>query len=435
MRISTVNPFVFSRALDPSEAIPRKPETKDLLNGLTSGNNIVLYGPRRTGKTTLLRQLQVAAPRHGFQAVQIDLSDVLSEADVAVRLEQAFRGLTGAARRVVLRELGSLGFTTPAGGLSASRRDRGMEPLATIHALLDLPGRLAVDSGKAVLLILDEFQALTALTGMDGVFRSHLQHEQHVSCIFCGSEPSLLRALFEDRARPFFGQALPVEVPTLDFRATYDFLVDRFSATGKDCTDVATELLNVTDLHPQRLMLVAYFLWEHVGPHPATMQDLRISYDAAMRSTDPELRVLWDAMTVSERRVVAALASGLPPFGARAQELSGLRNPSSGQKPLRSLLGRGVVARGEDGSLRLVDPLFVRWVRRNGGARSQVFVLPQPDGRYHVFDGPSKALAHSSHVSLDEAEASAHQLARGAGGADVMVYDTDDPNDLPDWAI
>jgi hypothetical protein len=432
-RSDSVNPFIFSRALEPDEAVPRKADVTSLLDTLTSGNNVVVYAPRRLGKTTFLRQLRELAPRRRFQAVEVDFSDVLSQADVAVRLEQALRALPGAARRLVARELGSIGVTTPLGGASAARRDRSLEPLATIHALLDLPEKIAYETDKAVLLVFDEFQALTALPGMDGVVRSHLQHHVPVTCIFCGSEPSMLRRLFEDRARPLYGQALPYQLPKLEFRAAFDFVVDRFLATGKDCTDVAAELLSITELHPQRLMLISYFLWEQAGRRPATMQDLRLAYDAAMRSADPELRVLWDSLPIGERRVVAAIASGLPPFGAAARELTGIRGPSSSQRPLENLRGRSIVVRDEDGSHRLLDPLFQRWVRRNGGARLQLFVVPDGAGGFIVYDGPSQAFERSRHAALDDAEEAAHALAAGSG-SDVMIYDTDDPNDLPDWA-
>jgi hypothetical protein len=225
-----------------------------------------------------------------------------------------------------------------------------------------------------------------------------------------------------------------MQLPPLDFRTTFDFVVAQFARTGKDCVDVATELLTIMELHPQRLMLVAYFLWEQTGRHGATMQDLRLAHDAAMRSVDTELRVLWENLPLGERRVVVTIASGLPPFGAAARELAGIRNPSSSQKPLEKLRQRSIVVRDDEGNHSLLDPLFTRWVRRYGGARPQLYVLPGTDGRsFAVFDGPSHAFERSRHGTLDEAEEAAYALAAGTS-ADVMIYDTTDPNDLPDWA-
>lgn len=435
-RTGTVNPFVFSRAVAPSEAILRRGEVDDLLSKVTGGHNVALSGPRRTGKTSLLHQLAEAASRRKMHVVSVDLSDVLSVADVAVRLQEALRALPGTARRIVRRELGSFGFTTPLGGVTASRRANETEPLATVHSLLEVPATVAGQTGKRVVLVLDEFQALTHLQGVDGVFRSHLQHQREVSCVFCGSEPSMLRALFERRARPLYGQALLMPVPALDFRAAHDFLTDRFLETGKDCLDVAPTLLELSALHPQRFMLLSYMLWEGTGRKPATTSDLRLAYDAAIRAVDPELRTLWDGLSANERRVLLAVSSGLTPYQAEAQALTGMKGASSVQKPVEALLNRSILARpGEDGALAIVDPLLARWVRRNGGARRQVFVVSHPKSGFVVTDGPSLAFVRSRHATLEEAEQEAGRIAEEGGGhADVMVYDDEDPNDLPAWA-
>jgi hypothetical protein len=56
-----------------------------------------------------------------------------------------------------------------------------------------------------------------AVPGLDGVIRSQVQHHrEHVSYVFSGSEPSLLRDLFAERARPLYSQALPVRLGRID---------------------------------------------------------------------------------------------------------------------------------------------------------------------------------------------------------------------------
>jgi ATP/maltotriose-dependent transcriptional regulator MalT len=109
------NPFVYARALAPDEAMSR-PEGVGLLDRAAGGHNVVLYAPRRFGKTTLLNQVLEQATERDMPGVRIDLSDVLSPADVAARLEQAFRAMPGALRRLVSKELGSVSIMTPAGG-------------------------------------------------------------------------------------------------------------------------------------------------------------------------------------------------------------------------------------------------------------------------------------------------------------------------------
>lgn len=430
------NPFVHARALAPEEAIGRRTEVDSLLRRAIGGHNVTLHGPRRTGKTSLLTQLAGAAERTRMPVVRVDLSDVLSPADVAIRLEQSLRALPGKLSRAVGRELGGIGLTTPLGGVNVQRRPPGADAVGAIHSLLDVPARLAERTDRRVLVILDEFQALIALEGLDGVFRSHLQHHQKVSYVFCGSEPSLLRALFEDRARPLFGQAEQMRLERLDFAAAHDFIARRFGETGRDSGEITPELVRLSEGHAQRLMLLAHQLWEQVGSTPATISDLRVAYDVALRSVDTELRYLWEGLTANERRVLRTAGSGISPYTAEARAMTGLASASSAQRAVRTLRGRAIVEEvGADEDLRLVDPLLSRWVRRHGGARIGVYVVPRGNRGFVVTDGPSFAFTRSEHATLEEAETEADRIAAAGSGSDVMIYDTVDPNDLPEWAI
>jgi uncharacterized protein len=430
--VSRTNPFVYARALAPEEGLERPEEVESLLARATGGHHVTLYAARRMGKTSLLKQLRVAADREGIPNILVDLSDVLSTADVAVRLEQAYRVLPGRIGRLIARELGGI----TALGFSIQRRGDAPDPLATVHSLLEVPARVAEAANGRALVIFDEFQALIDLRGLDGVFRSHLQHHERVSYIFCGSEPSLLRALFEDRARPLFGQAEQMRLARLPYQAAHDFIARRFSETGKDTGDVTPQLVQLSELHPQRLMLLAHHLWEQLGESPATMSDVRRAYDSAMRAVDPEIRYQWEGLTPNERRVLAAVASGLSPYQAEARAMAGLVSASSAQRSVETLLGRAILEREHADRLQIVDPLLGRWVRRHGGARLAVYVLPAPDGKFIVTDGPSLAFVRSERETLEDAEAEADRIVQASGrSADVMIYDTDDPNDLPDWAI
>jgi uncharacterized protein len=429
----STNPFVFARALAPDEAMER-PELGHLLRRAAGGHNLVLYAPRRFGKTTLLNQVLERAVQLDMPGVRIDLTDVLSSADVAARLEQAYRGLPGAVRKLVTKELAGISITTPVGGVSLSRRTPITDPVAVIHSLLELPAHIAERHGHRVIVVLDEVQALMKLDGLDGVFRSHIQHHRDVSYIFSGSEPTLLRVLFEDQARPLYGQADQMRLGRLEFRDAHDFITRKFSETAKDAGEAAPELVFVTEGHPQRLMLVANLLWERTDPRvPADISDVRAAYDAALRMTDAELRFLWDSLTTNEQRVIASLAAGFSPYQQEAKLLLGMANRSSAARAVETLEGRAVLERDDD-ALRIVDPLLGRWVQRRGATRQQLFVIPH-NGQWAVADGPSLAFVRSTHSSLDAARSEAEVIASGSRGADLMIFDTDDPNDLPDWAV
>ena len=434
--LGSLNPFVYARPLAPQEAISRDEDVSHLLTLAEGGHNATLVAPRRYGKTSLLKQLVDAGERQAdMVAVLVDFSDVLSEADVAARLEHGYRILKGPIARFVASHLQSVGIGTPAGGLVLQRSPRP-EPIAVIHELLELPAKLHTREGRRVMVVFDEFQALVALGGMDGVFRSHLQHHGDVaSYVFSGSEPSLLRALFEDRARPLFGQAELSRLDRLPNDRAGAFVAARFAEAGKQAEPALWPLVFAADGHPQRLMLLAHRLWDLTPSRAAAdVALLGRAYEATMRQVDAEMRGLWDSLSANERRVLLGVASGLSPTESETVALTGLRSRSSAQRAVEALLGRGVLERGDAGGVRIVDPLLERWARRRGGARPIAYVLPA-GGRWLVTDGPSLAFEHSRHDSLDAAERAAQQIVSKRAGGDVIVLDTDDPNDLPEWAI
>jgi AAA+ ATPase superfamily predicted ATPase len=423
------NPFIHARALHP--------EAERLLKLVAGGHSAVLHAPRRMGKTTLVKAVLQGALEREMPGILIDLSGVLSVTDLAARLEQAYRGLPKSLREVIGRELATIGFLTPFGGANVGRHDPSPDPIARVHALLDLPARAAARRGRRVLVVIDEFQALFSLEGMDGAFRSHIQHQIDVSYIFAGSEPSTMRALFEDRSRPLYGQAERLRLGRLPSEASYDFIVARFHDTNRTIEpDLAAELIRLGEGHAQRLMLIAHLLWDRTEVKRAvTLSELRGACSAAMRAVDQELRYLWESLKANERRVLAALASGISPYGQEARALMGLANSSSAARSVEQLERRAVIERVEETEdLRIVDPLFSHWIRLSGGARTQVYVFPYEDG-FAVTEGASLAFLHSQHPSLSEAEADADAIASGARGAEVMIIDSDDPNDLPDWAL
>jgi hypothetical protein len=96
-----VNPFRFSGPLAPEEMIDRDLEADDLLALVEGGHSFRLVGPRRYGKTTLLRRVLESAAHEEMATVLVDLQDVLSISEIVVRIERGYERLKGPIRRHV----------------------------------------------------------------------------------------------------------------------------------------------------------------------------------------------------------------------------------------------------------------------------------------------------------------------------------------------
>src|SRR5262249_36580817 len=208
--LTDVNPFVYSHPIAPDDVIDRDDETKQLLGAAVGGHYVRLYAPRKYGKTSLLRRVLRDGERdEGLIPILVDLYGVLSIADVSIRFERAYaRQLKGKIRARVEEFLQSTGLGLSLGALGISARlqlDPRSDPLPALHALLDLPLRLEESGGFRALIVLDEFQDVTKVKEMDALLRSHIQFQGEVaSFVFAGSEPGLMRELFENKERPLY---------------------------------------------------------------------------------------------------------------------------------------------------------------------------------------------------------------------------------------
>lgn len=366
--ITDVNPFIYSHPVAPDDIIDRDEETRRLLASAVGGHYIRLYGPRKYGKTSLLRRVLRDAERHeGMIPILVDLYGVLSIADVAIRFERAYaRQLKGKLRARVEEFLQSTGLGLSLGALGISARlqlDPRTDPLPALHALLDLPLRLEEGGGFRALIVLDEFQDITKVKEMDAVIRSHIQFQGEVaSFIFAGSEPGLMRELFEERDRPLYGQAVPVRLGRLADADIASYIIGRFRETERSGGEGVNPLLSTAQGHPQRAMLVAHRLWDEVEPGgTATLGDWKRAHAAALAELQPEFDANWRRLSTNAQKALRAVVAGAgSPFRRRVLEQLDLRK-STARAALRTLVANATVEQQDDEYV-LIDPLFAEWI-------------------------------------------------------------------------
>ncbi len=365
------NPFEYTRPLEAGQGAARVDLVDRLTLRVRERRLVALVGPRRYGKTTLLAQVAAAAAEvDDLDVVFVDCFGVASVSDFAVRLERAMEALTGPARKAVQRLfarsslevsiLPGVGFKVSAGTPSAP------DPVAVLHHLLDGLSRAAEARGGLV-LVLDEFQDVDGVENIDALLRSHLQQARDIAVLFAGSRPSLLRAMFADKAKPFYAQAEVIEVGPLDVESAIDVIEDGFTATGRDAGDAGQFIARQLDGHPQRTMLTAHILWEAV-PHSTTasLDAAADALDEAARRTKNEHTALFTNLPRTHRDTLRAIAAHGTPYSASAARALGLKKASA-QSAVKALQADGLVERLPGSGWRIVDPLFAAWLRDVGG--------------------------------------------------------------------
>ena len=374
------NPFTFGAlALDRSFT-DREPELRELVRDMQNGQDVLVYAPRRYGKSSLVLRAAQRAIRKGILVGYCDLmrtptkerfaaalaktiyGDLESAAGHAIeRATRLFRGLRITPTIEVDPIDGSLRFVFHAGRRRAAVDD-------TIEALLALPGQIAAERKRRAVLVFDEFQEIVTLDRRyPNLLRAVFQEQPEVSHIYLGSKRHVLERIFDDENEPFWRSAKRLEVGRIAPTEFAGFLRKRFEETEKAIDDEAVErLLEATGGHPYGTQELAYFLWELVPTgHFGRLGDVETALAQALRSEHNHFAKLWDDAPHAQRLVLLALADEPTRslYGADYDERQDLPAKPALQRAIGALVGKELVARGDDRVYRIVEPFFADWLR------------------------------------------------------------------------
>lgn len=381
IREPRANPFRYG-ALAIDEAFAnREREVAELVADIRNGQDVVVFAPRRYGKSSLLWRVANELTSRRVLVAQIDLMTTpnkqkLAEKlagsiyeDIASSLERArekalapFRGLR--IEPVVNLDPigGSLSFSFGVG-----RRTADLD--ATLERLLELPAELGAARNRRVALVLDEFQEVAEIDrGLPKLLRSIFQLQPEVAHVYLGSKRHVMERIFNDENEPFWRSAKSIELGPIERAPFAEFIAARFRATGKEIDAAAVdELLDHTDGHPYATQELAYFIWEATpADRVAGDREMADALAAVLRSEHAHFSLLWESSAKAQRLLLEALAREQPgrPFSADYRNEHDLPPPATMQKAARALHEREVVGR-DGGAYSIALPFLAEWIRAN----------------------------------------------------------------------
>lgn len=370
------NPFVYGRPVESADRlIDREDERSQLLGAARTGQVVMLYGPRRYGKTSLARVVaREAEEAWNIPAIYADLWGVSSIMDIVGVLGRAYARVSGVfrARRFLADLLGAVGFEVNLGRtltVSYGGKAAGDER-AALRALLEVPERLASRAGGGrVLVVLDEFGEVLNVPGEpDALMRSAFQASPNVSFLFMGSKRSLMDGLFSDRRRPFYNFGRRMELGRLPYEALGDFIEEKFQSAGGRITPEAVDaLLDIGAGHPhrtQQLAFHAYRLAEAAG-EPADEEMAFAAKDEALDEAEPEFRAILDEMAPPRRALFVAICTEPTdePHSRPYMRRHGIKGSGAMKSALDSLVASGYLEQTRGKRPAPTDPLLASWVR------------------------------------------------------------------------
>lgn len=327
--------------------------------------SIALLGPRRYGKTSLLRRVVTDLQAVGPEPVWVDFYGMTSVADVAGALDRGLASTRGRVRTAMDSVAGGLSVRLGVVGveLSKSKRERP-DPTAVLWSLLEV--LVSTAERDDIVVVFDEFSGLAHAPDATAVLRTALQHHyRDMGIVFAGSDPSTMRLLFSDRAEPFFAQADLVELGPLTDAEVIAVVQRGFATTGRDPGEVVGRVVATAEGHPQRSMQLADAIWQRTEPgDAATARSWDEALAAVRTSVDSGSERLYSLLPSGHQKTLRVVAAGGSIWGRAADALD--LAPGTASAAVEALVGNGFLMRTAD-AIRIVDPLLADWLRRRFG--------------------------------------------------------------------
>ena len=371
------NPFNYLQFATGDQFYDRREIRRDLLSRFLSGqSNVVLYGPRRYGKSSLVAELVGDLEKAGIPCVTLDVVKVPSiDLFVSAYATKVYRRL--APVRFEFRKIGTflkslrpkmiLDQTGEAGlAFEASDAPIGSEALTEV---LDLPQKLLSGKGRAV-IVFDEFQEVKDLLPNDRferVMRSAIQSHRNVSYIFLGSRYHILRRMFTDHNRPFYKSAVTILLDKPPVEESIRFVIDRFASSGKTIArDAAERLVAQIDNIPyfiQQLGFETFRLVDDARRKTVSSDDVDAAYANLSGFNRDQYEQLMLTLSVSQKKLLIALArERTSEFGDAYRRRHGLGVSSTVNSAKTKLMEDGIIELS-DGQYVVADPFFAQFLR------------------------------------------------------------------------
>ncbi len=377
---TATNPFTYGDLALDDAFTDREDEVRELTADMRNGQNVLVYAPRRYGKSSLVLRAAQEAISKKVLVAYVDLMKTPTKerfaaalaktiwSDIASPLDQAFekaaslfRGLRVAPTMEVDPTDGSLRF-----GFVAGHRRNDIDD--TIEGLLELPAVLAAERRRRVAIVFDEFQEIVALDKrFPNLMRAVFQTQPDIAHVYLGSKRHVLDAIFNDRNEPFWRSAKRLEIGPIPPAKFARFLVERFEATGKRISDDGVErLLEATGGHPYATQELAYATWELTGRRVSGPAEVEEALGKVLRSESNHFATLWEDLPRPQRLALLALASepSAAVFSRGYHERHQLPPNPTLQTAVRALVRKELIARGEDRAYRIAEPFFADWLTR-----------------------------------------------------------------------
>ncbi|WP_161947657.1 AAA family ATPase [Malonomonas rubra] len=360
----------------------RVKEQQELKSYALAKTNVVIFSPRRYGKTSLVDRVQNSLAEEGAITIYADFYGVSSIADVAAFLAKAVFKVTSKNDSLFNRAMRTFKSFRPSlvarpdekSGFSLSLQvlHESRPGLDILEETLDALGTFIAESDQLVHIVLDEFQEITKLSEVlqvEGVMRQHIQRHD-ASYFFVGSRRSLLLSMFNERQRPFYQSALNYELAPLPREEFAAFIEQICASAGKLCDRANAELIvDTVNCYPLYAQKLAFFSFNTAEGEVVDQVAVEMGIQMLIKERGRNFEETLAEIPVKQVALLRALAID-PTTSLYSQEYMkrhDLGSQGAIQNSVKKLVTMDLIEKDAKEIWRVVDPVLALWLRNQFG--------------------------------------------------------------------
>lgn len=378
------NPFRIGEHVTGYHFADREGEVARIREAMLSGSTLLVYGPRRMGKSSAITNAAELAhlARPKPIVVGADISTATNLYDVATRL---LRSLYVETRWLKLRLEDLLGGLAPR--VTVKLDEHGGPPSITFgldrrtateeqrqrafEGVIVRLSQIGKDTRRPVAVVLDEFQAIGNFAGESSEWhlRDVIQRHGELAFICAGSQESLIHDLIGPK-RAFYKMFELLPLGPIEEHVFANWLEERLARGSGVDPGVGLELLRLAGPRTQDVIQVARQLYFRglAAKRNVGKEDVSLALNDVVRGEMPLLRSLWNGLSGQQQDVLRVVALDVEQlYSAEVRDQYALPGTSSIHKAVEVLTDRGLLVK--DGERVVFDsPFFLEWVRREVAA-------------------------------------------------------------------
>lgn len=371
-----MNPFKYGTVVSDRYFIDREKETAQIKDDLLNGINIILYAPRRYGKTSLVMQILNDLKKDQVKTVYLDLFQVYS-LESFIRLyaskimessgfsmQKAIKSLKSYIRGI----MPSMGLDDDGKPILSFSYDSKIPKEYSLLDVLDLPQKLKSKNEKWV-IVFDEFQEINRLDGeiLEKQFRSIFQFHHEIAYVFMGSKTHLMLNMFADKRRAFYNIGKLKKIDKISDHEMIAHMENEFKKGNFAFSPgIFEKVLAYTDNIPYYNQYLASQLWQLAKDEGQNI-DKELLDKAVTQILDNQgdyYYTLLNQLTVYQRNVLHAFIREQDNiFSKDYTKKYGLSSVSSTQRALKRLIELEIIDKIEDKYI-FSDPFFPIYLRQ-----------------------------------------------------------------------